>query len=253
MIGDEKQLAPISIIADNHLKIENELLNSIEMYDLSESLFERLLRICIKNNYPAYALLNTQSRMSQQIMDLANFLFYNNQLFINPKINFDYKIKLFNSDNDCFFIDTPVEENGKINHKQIEIILQIVNDIKQSYLSEYQHDITPSTIGIISPWRLQCNAIMNALSEEDRDRITVDTVERFQGSERDIIIYCIPANSMYLLDILSKTKIIDDTFVDRKLNVAITRAKRKFIMLGNSEVLEKNDIYKQLIILLAHI
>jgi len=88
---------------------------------------------------------------------------------------------------------------------------------------------------------------LNALCDADRKIITVDTVERFQGSERDIIIYSVPTNSLYLLDILAKTKIIQNTLVDRKLNVAITRAKKKFIMLGNKQILCKNYMYKNLL------
>jgi superfamily I DNA and/or RNA helicase len=94
---------------------------------------------------------------------------------------------------------------------------------------------------------MQCNAILNSLSEEDKGLITVDTVERFQGSERDIIIFSVPTNSTYLLNLLSKSKEINNINVDRKLNVAITRAKKKFVLLGNYEILSQNPIYKNLI------
>jgi superfamily I DNA and/or RNA helicase len=88
---------------------------------------------------------------------------------------------------------------------------------------------------------------MNSLSESDRGFITVDTVERFQGSERDFIIYSVPTKSVAMLDILCNTKTIDNIPVDRKLNVAITRARKKFVMLGHYQVLSQNPIYKRLI------
>jgi DNA replication ATP-dependent helicase Dna2 len=147
MIGDEKQLPPISIVAENYLKINNEQLNSIDINYLGDSLFERLLRICISKNYSAYSLLNMQSRMSPQIMNLANNLFYNNQLKINPKINNSSQLNFLNENTDCYYIDTPLESNAKINHHQIKIILKLIQLIK----NEYNESITQSTIGIISP------------------------------------------------------------------------------------------------------
>jgi DNA replication ATP-dependent helicase Dna2 len=241
MIGDEKQLPPISILNEKYLNVDNELLNKIELNYLKSSLFERLLSVCKKNNFPAFALLSKQCRMSKQIMSLANNLFYDDKLVLGEtdrKLdNFDF----IDKKKDCFFINTPIESISKVNNAEIEIILKLIENIKTKI------NITPQTIGIISPWRMQCSAILNRLSDTDKNIISVDTVERFQGAERDIIIFSSATNSAYLLDILSNAIEIDSIVVDRKLNVAITRAKKKFILLGNHDILSQNSIYKKLI------
>jgi superfamily I DNA and/or RNA helicase len=75
--------------------------------------------------------------------------------------------------------------------------------------------------------------------------ITVDTVERFQGSQRDVIIYgTAVATSTDLRTITSETR-VDGRVVDRKLNVACTRARQQFIMLGHPEILSQSESYAE--------
>ena len=255
MIGDEKQLPPISIQQDKYLKVNDELLSEIELTNLKGSLFERLLKICKTNNYPAFALLDKQYRMSNEIMSLANSLFYDDKLILGKEDlvyikQYDKVIEQSYSefilafpfnDNGCFFINTPIEKHSKTNNAEIEIILKLIDTIKEKMT------INNNTIGVISPWRMQCNAIRNKLNDVDKDKITIDTVERFQGSERDIIILSLATNSSYLLNILSNKAVIDEVVVDRKLNVAITRARKKLIILGNYEIISQDPIYKKLI------
>ena len=241
MIGDEKQLPPISILNEKYLNVNDELLNQIELNHLKNSLFERLLMVCKKNNFPAFALLSKQCRMSEQIMSLINDLFYDDKLVLGDLDKNLISLDFIEDTKDCFFINTPIEPFSKVNNTEIEIILKLIANIKKHI------DLVPQTLGIISPWRMQCSAILNKLSEDDKKVISVDTVERFQGSERDIIIFSAATNSTSLLDMLSDFSKIDDIVVDRKLNVAITRAKKKFILLGNTDILYQNSIYKKLI------
>jgi len=245
MIGDEKQLPPISIQQEKYLKVTNELLTEIGLTNLKSSLFERLLNICKTNNYPAFALLDKQYRMSNEIMSLANSLFYDNKLVLGDEEKAieqcNTELIFADNDGDCFFINTPIEKHSKLNNTEIDIILKLINKIKEN--TEIDH----KTIGIISPWRIQCTAIRNKLNADDKDKITIDTVERFQGSERDIIILSLATNSPYLLNILSNKVVIDEVVVDRKLNVALTRAKKKLIILGNYNILSQDPIYKKLI------
>jgi DNA replication ATP-dependent helicase Dna2 len=178
--------------------------------------------------------------MSEEIMSLANSLFYDDNLVLGSGIN-NPSLKNDDTDADCFFINTPTEKYSKVNNAEIEIILKLIEKIKENTT------ITHKTIGIISPWRMQCTAIRNKLNEDDKEKIIVDTVERFQGSERDIIILSLATNSTYLLNMLSNKAVIDGSVVDRKLNVAITRARKKLIILGNYEILSQDPIYKKLI------
>ena len=79
------------------------------------------------------------------------------------------------------------------------------------------------------------------------NEIVIDTVERFQGSQRDIMIFSTTISQPYQLDILSTLTEIDGEIIDRKLNVALTRAKKQMFIVGNAHLLERNPLYKELI------
>jgi DNA replication ATP-dependent helicase Dna2 len=73
-------------------------------------------------------------------------------------------------------------------------------------------------------------------------------VERYQGSQRDVIIYSFTIQQRYQLDFLAANTFMEDGHpIDRKLNVALTRARRQLILLGNRETLEWNPLFRQLI------
>ena len=88
---------------------------------------------------------------------------------------------------------------------------------------------------------------LEALGIPGTEAITIDTVERYQGSQRDIIIYSTTVSQRYQLDILSVTSQADGQMIDRKLNVALTRARKQLFITGNAPLLRHSDIYRQLI------
>ena len=92
--------------------------------------------------------------------------------------------------------------------------------------------------------------VYNLLAEsgiEALQHITVDTVERYQGSQRDVIIYGFTVQKPYQLDFLcSQTFQEGDVLIDRKLNVALTRAREQIVLIGNPQLLALNPVLGEL-------
>jgi DNA replication ATP-dependent helicase Dna2 len=101
------------------------------------------------------------------------------------------------------------------------------------------------SVGIITPYRAQIAQIRQALLQKgmDVDLITIDTVERYQGGARDIIIISLSTNTAAQFRSLIS---LSEEGVDRKLNVALTRAREQLIILGNEELLSGNEVYREL-------
>ena len=77
--------------------------------------------------------------------------------------------------------------------------------------------------------------------------VSVDTVERYQGSERQVILYSFCVNYRRQLKFLSNLVEEEGTLIDRKLNVALTRARKRLIVVGVMDILKENPIYMQFI------
>jgi superfamily I DNA and/or RNA helicase len=106
------------------------------------------------------------------------------------------------------------------------------------------------TLGIITPYRSQIALIRKQLQRKGISAlldISVDTVERYQGSERDVIIYSFCVNHRYQLKFLPNLTEENGTLIDRKLNVALTRARKRMIVIGVPELLKENPIYHHFI------
>jgi DNA replication ATP-dependent helicase Dna2 len=138
------------------------------------------------------------------------------------------------------FISSKTDLNSKINTEEAKLTVALLEQIARNYGEDFKPE---QTVGVITPFRAQIANIRNELRGRFAD-VTIDTVERFQGSERDIIIlsYAIKSTSQ-----LKAIQSINDEGIDRKLNVAITRAKDQLIILGSEEVLNKDDTFKKLI------
>lgn len=247
LIGDEKQL-PAIVLHDP--ETDEILKRTINLENFSESLFQRLLKICKANNWEdAIASLTHQGRMHQQIQALSNFLVYENKLsaFDNEwqKKEISDWYNLTNNELKRFFekrvifINSPKTDSIKFNIWEVKQISEIIQKLYKLDKREF----TDKTIGVISPFRLQCRAIINELPEEIKKLVVVDTVERFQGSERDIIVLSLATNYDYLLTNIMNEIEIDGKIIDRKLNVAITRAKEHLIIFGNEEILKRSEVY----------
>ena len=133
------------------------------------------------------------------------------------------------------WIATHPEHQFKIHKAEAELAVELamrVCDQGNTY-----------SIGIITPFRSQIALIQSLIPEHARDSITVDTVERFQGSERDLIIISLAIHSApHMKGIESQTE-INGNIIDRKLNVALTRARKQCIILGAPTALKYDSPY----------
>lgn len=262
MIGDHKQLSTITLQNTVKSKINEQELNIIKLYNCSESLFERLFRICQTNKWEhAYDTLTYQGRMHKELAHFPNINFYDSLLKtanewqekdllynINDKSN-NYQRMI--SENRLAFFDVVAKNetlNDKVNYEEASLAVELSKAIVDLYcLNNIKFDKL-KTLGIITPYRNQIALIKHKLKETgitQLEDIMIDTVERFQGSQRDIIILSFCMNKPYQLDFFSNLN--NDQTVDRKLNVALTRARQQLFIIGNEYILRQNKIYAELL------
>lgn len=240
MIGDTNQLPAIT-------NQEKFLDYNIDTFFI----FERLLKNARLNNSIApIGYLRHQGRLHKKIQELANYLTYSESLYTIAKHQLsDGKAEYLNNfehpwfSDRIVFVETPADIDIKSNKYEAELISRFLED----YFRYLGSDIPFHRIGVIAPFRRQCNLIRNMLPPTIAAKVTIDTVERFQGSERDIIIYSFSLNHKVMLDKISSVSQIDGKIIDRKFNVATTRAKDYLIMLGNPEILSKSEYYSKVL------
>jgi DNA replication ATP-dependent helicase Dna2 len=120
------------------------------------------------------------------------------------------------------------------------MVAELVAYIHQLYGDRFD---PASTVGVITPFRAQIANIRQKLPAKYQD-ITIDTVERFQGSERDVIIVSFAVKNPLQLRAIQS---INAKGVDRKLNVILTRAKEHLVLLGSEAILRASPIFTKLL------
>lgn len=258
-IGDFKQLPAVVRQTSDEAAINEPILREAGIVDCRMSLFERLLRRH-ENNPAVCAIMRQQGRMHQDIARVSNELFYNGLLACvplphqvekspSPRVVFvDVRapeIKVFARKKDKaskdFDKDNPVlkPKLGNTNPAEAAAVAQIIAGL-DSRLS----------VGVIVPYRNQIAVIRHALVSLgiDRPDITIDTVERFQGSQREVIIYGFTVSRGEQLDFLTENTFVEDgSTIDRKLNVVITRAMKRLFLVGNARLLSTVPLFRSLI------
>lgn len=245
LIGDERQLPAVITQDIKGTAVNHPLFNEIGLTDFRMSLFERLLRLCIENGDDhAYGMLTMQARMHEDIARIVSKLNYHNKL---QSMNEWQTTAIQNPLPEypgLHWIDMHPEHQFKIHKAEAELSIELA-------MRAFNHGNTHS-IGIITPFRSQIALIQSLIPEHARDAIIVDTVERFQGSERDLIIISLAIHSpMHMKGIASITE-FDGEKIDRKLNVALTRARKQCIILGVPSALEFDSPYYVLWKMLKH-
>jgi len=124
----------------------------------------------------------------------------------------------------------------------------VLRRIHRFYGTRFDAD---KTVGVIVPYRNQIAMIRQAiepLGVPALENISIDTVERYQGSQRDVMIYSFTVQHRYQLDFLTANSFEErGRIIDRKLNVALTRARLQMICIGCEEVLKEDVLFKKLI------
>lgn len=243
LIGDHHQLPPVVLqdtvfrqfAADETLPI-----------DYGASVFERLWRINRNNRWKATGTLNLHFRMHKEVANLIREVYLPESLEEGRTLQQEPlmpSVSAITQGNRVAFVPTLEVGIGKLNEEEARKVV----DFAKQFL---EAGILADDIGIIAPWRLQLEAIRKHLRTElPGVEITVDTVERFQGSERKVILFSTSINNSKYAQILSsKGEVIESGMqFDRKLLVAISRASEAILIFGNQVFLNENPFYKSLI------
>ncbi len=262
LIGDHKQLPAVVQQPEKDSAVAMSSLQSIGLTNCRNSLFERLY--AHPSSAPVRAMLHRQGRMHPAISDFVNTAFYGGKLDIIPVPHQHAPLEWDTYAHDeCMekliattrlgFIDTPyppIEDSNKINRHEAFMAARLVSAIHTLCKKNGLPFEAARRIGIIVPFRNQISMIANKLASlgiTGTEEITIDTVERYQGSQRDIIIYSTTISQPYQLETLSTPVLTEGQYVDRKLNVALTRARKQLFVIGNGELLECHPVYKQFI------
>ncbi len=263
LIGDHKQLPAVVVQPERDTRVSDARLREVGLTDLSNSLFERLYGLlCGWGRTDSYGWLDCQGRMHPAISDYVNQLFYAGRLRPVPLPHQLGKLPFAQVGQGLSraiagvrlgFLpvrpDRPVA-NNKANAAEAEAVSALVEAIGRLYALNRLPFDAGRQVGIIVPFRNQIAMVRQALSRRgitDAGSITVDTVECYQGSQRDHIIFSTTISQPYQLDLLSAVQQVDGRPVDRKLNVAVTRARMQLIVVGNDLLLNRSPLYRELI------
>ncbi|WP_353136999.1 AAA domain-containing protein, partial [Limnohabitans sp.] len=223
---------------------------------LRETLFEK----CIQRQPQTARMLTTQYRMHEQIMGFSSQKFYGGQLVPHPSVRLAgleaYDLR-FAPDLPVEFIDTAgcgyqevaiPESRSTANPEEAHLLLERLAQLLAPYdAAEHdEHQHTPLSIGVIAPYRAQINYLKDAIEDSEvlnglllQRRLSVGTVDSFQGQERDIIAITLTrSNPQGEIGFLSDI---------RRMNVGMTRARRKLLLVGDSSTLCSHPFFVELL------
>ena len=226
---------------------------------LRETLFEK----CIKRQPATARMLNVQYRMHAQIMGFSSEQFYGGQLEAHHTVrhaDLGAYDQIFAHDLPVEFLDTAgcgflefilSESRSTANPEEADLLLKRLAQLLAPY-DQAEHAQDPLTIGVIAPYRAQINYLKDAIEQIDdlntllqHRMLSVGTVDSFQGQERDIIAISLTRSNHqgeigFLADL-------------RRMNVGMTRARRKLLLVGDSSTLAANPFFVDLLAYVKHL
>lgn len=265
LIGDHKQLPAVVQQSDAEVIVEDETLKAIHLTSCANSLFERLIlteRAAGRTDF--IGTLHKQGRMHPDIADFANRRFYaKEQLECVPlahqleqtlpyhEVSEDETDDILKTHRMIFIPSKSCRQlnvSEKVNTEEARIIADLLHRLHRQLGSDFNPQ---KSVGVIVPYRNQIAMIRKEIEKlgiPGLEEISIDTVERYQGSQRDIILYSFTIQSRYQLDFLTANTFYEDGQpIDRKLNVAITRARKQLVLTGNEATLRQNPLFAELI------
>ena len=223
LVGDPNQLPAV---------VKSPLLQG---NGFGRSLFERFELFFNENCHDEDPImrLDTQYRMHPQICHFPNISFYMGKLFTNPEV--ELRSESILNPYLLFHISYGQETSNKpgqiINIKETEFVLAIIDELLTKF--------DASSIGVITPYQAQLKEITKSISKHT-EKIEVKSVDGFQGKEKEIIIIsCVRSKS--------KTGTIGFLSNSKRINVAITRAKKALYIVGDVDSLKRNPTWNKLI------
>ena len=234
------------VLAGDHCQLPP----TIKCYEAARGGLERTLMEKVVSNKPAVvSLLKVQYRMHEEIMKFPSQWFYNGELEAAPEVRYR---GILDWDTPIHWIDTSEmdfkeefvgETFGRINKAEADLLLSelkiYINRISGNRILEEKIDF-----GIISPYKAQVQYLRNKIKADAslkpyRSLFTVNTVDGFQGQERDVIfISLVRANEEGQIGFLNDL---------RRMNVAITRARMKLVIMGEADTLKHHGFYRKLL------
>ena len=209
---------------------------------------QTLMQEIVQNKPETVSLLKVQYRMNDEIMHFSSEWFYQGELKSAPEVkyrgilDYDTPIEWVNTEGMNCNEEFVGESFGRINKAEaalsISQLTHYINKIGKERFLEERIDV-----GLISPYKAQVQYLRQLIKRDAffkpyRHLITINTVDGFQGQERDVIlISLVRANEDGQIGFLNDL---------RRMNVAITRARMKLIILGDASTLTKHPFYKKL-------
>ena len=234
------------ILAGDHCQLPP----TIKCYEAAKQGLEKtMMELIVENKPETVSLLKVQYRMNEAIMKFSSEWFYHGELEAAPEVkhrsilDFDTPISWIDTSKMDFKEEFVGETFGRINKDEANLLLQ--------ELEAYIYKIGGERIlderidfGIISPYKAQVQYLRGKIKSNEalrpyRQLFTVNTVDGFQGQERDVIfISLVRANDDGQIGFLRDL---------RRMNVAMTRARMKLVFLGDATTLGKHPFYRKLI------
>lgn len=261
LVGDYKQLPAIAQQSAEEAAVTDLLLRNIGLEDCRNSLFERLYK---SSPDTCRSILHKQGRMHPAIAEFPNQTFYYREQLESVPLPHQleetpYEAGLTPQDTidqlllarRMVFIPAEAPDHltcsDKTNPNEARIVATLLGHIYR--LTESRFDPN-RTVGVIVPYRNQIAMIRKEIARLQLPAlqdISIDTVERYQGSQRDIIIYSFTIQNFSQLNFLTANTFQEGNFlIDRKLNVALTRARKQLLLTGNPHILGANITFYKL-------